>query len=223
MLVTTLSLGLLGTSIACSDSTDDKPTGGSSAPFTAPIPIALETQLDPQKKYRLGIVWAQLNDDGPDPVPEVGYDVPFDLGSTAITFGTITNPTEKNWLCERECTDEAVCGCLATSKFRVGYGLAVIVRDTNENGKIEFTLSSDAGAEADKIELWSFGALTYSPDGGYVMPLSKSGSDPMLLDGSVAQGTALYKAYKKTGAFDRLTPFLAGDTLIFKTKSPNVS
>ncbi len=86
---------------------------------------------------RVVVLWYQLNDDGPDPVPEKGFEAPF--AGTETTFGIplaqITPPTEPNLLCARDCDDEAVCAC--KSEPKVGTGLVVVMLDQNQNGTID--------------------------------------------------------------------------------------
>lgn len=86
---------------------------------------------------RLVVAWGQLDDDGPDPIPDVGYDVQFDTTATTIEIpiASIGLPTEPNLVCERACDDEATCPCLSTPQ--VGYGLVAVVTDTDGSGAIE--------------------------------------------------------------------------------------
>jgi hypothetical protein len=86
---------------------------------------------------RLVVAWGQLDDDGPDPIPDVAYDVQFDTTATMIEIpiASLTPPTEPNLLCERDCDDESICPCL--SDPRVGFGLVAVVDDANGSGSIE--------------------------------------------------------------------------------------
>lgn len=86
---------------------------------------------------RLVVAWGQLDDDGPDPIPDVAYDVQFDTTASMIEIpiASLTPPTEPNLLCERACDDEAMCPCL--SDPRVGFGLVAVVNDANGSGTIE--------------------------------------------------------------------------------------
>ncbi|WP_394839171.1 hypothetical protein LVJ94_19980 [Pendulispora rubella] len=213
----------LSTLSACSSNDDSNPppdAGNGSTTFPRTVPISLEKQLDPQKKYRLGVIWAQLDDDGPDPLPEVAIDVSFDPAATNVTFDAPPVPSEANFFCERSCDDEAKCPCLSTSKYRIAYGAIVLVLDADQNGKIELDFTG-TGASKDRIELFGYGAFVHSPNGNDALPQVKDGVP--LVDGAVQQGTALYRAIKKTDEFDRLTRFINGDTLEFRTKAPSVT
>ncbi|WP_394849886.1 hypothetical protein LZC95_20815 [Pendulispora brunnea] len=215
----------LSTLSACSsndDSSDPSPDAGNgSNTFPRTVPISLETQLDPAKKYRFGVIWAQLAGGDPDPLPEVAIDVPFDLASTSITFDAPPLPSEANFFCERSCDDEAKCPCLPASKYRIAYGAMVLVLDADQNGKIELDYAGTGGAGKDQIALFGYAAFVHSPNGNDVLPPVKDGVP--LIDGAVQQGTALYRAFKKTDEFDRLTRFINGDTLEFRAKAPSVT
>jgi hypothetical protein len=85
---------------------------------------------------RLAVVWYQLNDDGPDPLPSIGYDMPFDPKATKIEIPTasIMAPNEENLICERACDDEAMCPCLSDPKVGVAY--VFVVNDADNTGTI---------------------------------------------------------------------------------------
>jgi hypothetical protein len=72
---------------------------------------------------RLVLAWVQLNDDGPDPAPKIGYEVPFAGTETRIVIpiGQIALPDEPNLYCHRSCTDEAMCPCLADPKVGIAF------------------------------------------------------------------------------------------------------
>src|SRR5262245_22950965 len=59
--------------------------GGNVAPCPAAT-ICLDVKLlqGQSTAGRLGVVWYQFSDDGPDPVPLVAYDTPFDPGAKRI-------------------------------------------------------------------------------------------------------------------------------------------
>ncbi len=85
---------------------------------------------------RLVAVWYQLNDDGPDPLPLIAYDTPFDPKAMKVEIPTasLMAPNEENLLCERSCDDEATCPCLSDPK--VGVALVFVVRDADQSGSI---------------------------------------------------------------------------------------
>jgi len=230
MVLRTVFLTLLGAAVsvsamsACS-SNDDSPSpsvdAGNGNAFPRTVPISLETQLDTAQKYRLGVIWAQLDGKDPDPLPEVAVDVPFDPASTSVTFAAPPLPGEANFFCERSCDDETKCACLATSKYRIGYAAIVLVLDADQNGKIELDYGGGVGTGKDQIALFGYGAFVHSPNGNDALPVVKEGLP--LVDGTVQQGTVLYRAFSKTDEFDRLTRFINGDTLEFRAKAPSVT
>ena len=72
---------------------------------------------------RLVVTWVQLNDDGPDPAPKIGYEVPFAGTETrvAIPIAQIALPDEANLYCHRSCIDEATCPCLQDPKVGIAF------------------------------------------------------------------------------------------------------
>jgi hypothetical protein len=78
----------------------------------------------------LVVLWFQLNDNGPDPVPLIGYDAPFDgsLATAEIPLADITIPPDVLLLCERACDDETQCPC-ADPEQAGGIGLILVVSD----------------------------------------------------------------------------------------------
>jgi hypothetical protein len=88
---------------------------------------------------RLVVVWFQPNDDGPDPLPQIAYDAPFDPAANRVTapVADIAVPVEASLFCERSCDDEAMCPCLSDPK--IGIGLIVVAKDEDMSGQIEVT------------------------------------------------------------------------------------
>lgn len=79
---------------------------------------------------RLVVLWFQLNDDGPDPDPFIGYDAPFDgtLPTAEILLADIAAPPDELLLCERACDEETECPC-ADPEQAGGIGLVLVVSD----------------------------------------------------------------------------------------------
>jgi hypothetical protein len=138
---------------------------------------------------RLAVFWFQLDDDGPDPSPEVVYDVPFDGKTTtvAIPLGALAPPSEPNLYCARACEDEAACAC--TGGPRIGFAYVAVVTDTNGNGKADVTY----GKGGDTLVGVAEAVLVYSPDGSAPAKL-----DPMFPEG-VLTGLAVYTPVERQG------------------------
>ncbi|MBL8740023.1 MAG: hypothetical protein JNK04_02980 [Myxococcales bacterium] len=79
---------------------------------------------------RLVVLWFQLNDNGPDPIPLIGYDAPLDGSqSTAeIPLADIAIPPDELLLCERACDEELECPC-ADPDVAGGIGLILVVSE----------------------------------------------------------------------------------------------
>jgi len=88
---------------------------------------------------RVFALWFQLDDDGPDPMPVIGYDAPFDAKATRVEIpnSSITIPNEENLLCPRACNDESMCPC--TGEPKLGIGLVGVANDANGDGKLDMT------------------------------------------------------------------------------------
>lgn len=86
---------------------------------------------------RVAVIWFQLSDDGPDPVPLIAYDAPFDpaVARVEIPIPSIAIPNEENLLCPRACADESMCPCTAEPKL--GTGFVIVANDVDGNGKID--------------------------------------------------------------------------------------
>jgi hypothetical protein len=151
---------------------------------------------------RIIVWWSQLNDDGPDPVPFIGYDQAFDpkVAQVEIPISAIKLPSEELLLCERACDDEAMCPCVKDPK--VGTGLIMVVRDTD--------MSGDISLEEIGNDLYGVGYMVvgYSEQ-EYVpapMPLD------MLFTDGIDKGVRPYRIIEK-GAIDALGRTKAGDVL----------
>lgn len=116
--------------------------GGGGSAGTCPaetICLALKpTEGGPVEAGRVVVVWYQINDDGPDPLPLIAYDQPFDpnVDIVEIPIAGIGLPNPEHMLCNRMCDDEAMCPCLDNTQ--VGTGFVFAVRDTDMSGDINF-------------------------------------------------------------------------------------
>lgn len=135
---------------------------------------------------RLGVVWAQLNDDGPDPDPQVAFDVPFDGSSAMVAVPTaaIAAPGDAVLYCARACNDEATCPC--TGGPRLGFAYAVVAQDANANGRLDFSMR--AGAASDPVVAVGFLLIAQSPEALAVAPAPLN----MLFTRGIARGVAPY-------------------------------
>ncbi|QDG51579.1 hypothetical protein FIV42_12730 [Persicimonas caeni] len=147
---------------ACGDSDDDanNTDGGDTAEETLSLEVNQLEDGSVPDDARLVLAWVQLDDDGPDPEPQVVYDEAFDASATTLEISTdeITDPEEAQLLCTRACDDEAQCGCEPDSPIRAGLGYVVIARDLDESGSIETSeLFDDANivGVGDVIVVWS--------------------------------------------------------------------
>ncbi len=79
---------------------------------------------------RLVVFWFQLNDDGPDPEPFIGYNAPFDGSQpmAEIVLDDVAFPPDELLLCERACDEETDCPC-ADPEVAGGIGLVLVVSD----------------------------------------------------------------------------------------------
>lgn len=177
----------------------------------------------------LVVVWSQLDDDGPDPLPLVAYSVPFTGNETHVTIplSAVAAPTEPLLLCQRACTDEAVCPCQSDPK--VGFGYIVVVHDANGNGVADLTASKATSEKAlgiaRSILAWSAQAYSHPAPGLF---------DSLFPDG-VRAGAHLYDLVRPDGgSFDRLGFPPPGatfqlpvcdslDVTVCKPKAPNLT
>jgi hypothetical protein len=181
--------------------------------------LDLGPDLDPiTKDYRLTVLWAQLNDDGPDPVPEVAYDAVI-LATTKrieIPLTAVKAPTdEKNLLCDRATTDEAVSPCLSDPK--VGYGILIAYEDTNGDGKY---VRNDDKQIGSANAIFGFSAKFYAPNAMPSTPYQWNGLWPT----GIGEGVKIYQVGRPDGGgFDRPLQSAAGTTNLLQKRSPNLS
>lgn len=170
------------------------------------------------KDYKIAVVWVQLNDDGPDPVPEVAYtaDVLMTTKRIEIPIGAVKVPTdEKNLLCDRATTDESVSPCLSDPK--IGYGLVVAFEDTNGDGKFDQGSDRRIGS-ADAI--FGFSAKFYAAGSMPATPYEWN----RLWPGGVGEGVKIYQVGRPDGgSFDRPLPSMSGQTNLLKERGPNLT
>ncbi len=81
------------------------------------------------------VYWYQFDDDGPDPMAEIGYSAPFaaDDDEVVIDMADVTPPGEQLLLCQRECEDESMCPCMGTTP-RVGFGAVMLISGEDRTG-----------------------------------------------------------------------------------------
>ncbi len=209
------TLFLTSAIMACSDgTTSSSTTGGSSSSSssgggTGACPantICLDVKLlqEPVTAGRLAVVWFQLSDDGPDPVPLVAYDVPFDpaVKRIEIPVASITIPDEENLLCPRACNDEAMCPC--TGEPKLGTGFVFVSKDADGNGKldpaeVEPSMGGPAGV--------GFMGLGYSAMPYATVPTPYDTLFPEGID----QGVRPYRIIETNVTFDKLGKANEGD------------
>jgi hypothetical protein len=178
---------------------------------------------------KLVVLWGQLDDDGPDPVPKVAYEVPFAGTETrvVIPIAQIALPDEPNLLCKRACTDEAICPCLEDP--RVGIGFVVVVPAAS---------AGDASLFKSRIGVAKMG-IAYSDKPFKPAPPRADGgakySYDLLFPDGIEQGTRGYVLVRADGSsFDRLGSAPPGasfelqvcdttDTTVCSPKGPNLS
>lgn len=135
---------------------------------------------------RLALVWFQLEDDGPDPEPQVAYDVPFSgsLAQVDVPLAAAAAPGDAVLFCARACNDEAACPCVGGPRLAFGY--AVVALDADANGRTD--VARREGARADPIVAVGFVVVAQSPEAMAVAsaPLN------MLFTGGIAAGRAPY-------------------------------
>jgi hypothetical protein len=191
-----LACGGPGGSVDANADTSPAPGETPSQPCAA-TDLCLETRSVRPDTAPLGgllvVVWAQLSDDGPDPVPKVTYSVPFTGKQTRITIplAAIGAPDEPNRFCMRACTDEASCPC--TSKERPGIAYVGVIADANGNGTadLDYEMSAEPVIGAadivlvqsdDEIEIMPAELGTLFPDG------VRAGTHPYVVDPTGTNG-----------------------------------
>ncbi len=196
-------------------------------PGIGTVPIAFDSPLDPTKRYRLALVFAQFNDDFAPPLVDVVYDEPFAPTSTSISIPPISGASAANLLCARA---GAVKGqppgpCDASSTYKVGIGYVMIVEDVNANGRADFSVSGKDGSAKpvapDVTAKIALGALIYDETGGSRFPSPPSGAQPPLIVDPVPKGITLYESYKPGTSFDVLRPRTG--PLLFTLRGPNLT
>jgi hypothetical protein len=152
---------------------------------------------------RLGVVWFQLNDDGPDPLPVVAYDKPFDPAATTIDIplADIAIPNEENLLCPRACNDESTCPC--TGDPKLGVGAVAVVADLDEDGKLDVDDVLMGGVYGGGYMI-----VGYSPKAENPVPAPYDGLFPE----GVGEGVLPYRIIPKgNGTFDAVGKTKPGD------------
>lgn len=158
------------------------------------------TEGGPVEAGRLVLVWYQLNDDGPDPLPLIAYDQLFDptLALLEIPIADIALPNPEHMLCNRACDDEATCPCL--DDVQVGTGFVFAVRDTD--------MSGDTSFEEIGTDLYGVGyiGMGYSATERVPAPAPLD----MLFPEGIDQGVRPYRIIE-AGTFDDLGRTMPGD------------
>jgi hypothetical protein len=135
---------------------------------------------------RLAVVWNQINDDGPDPTPQVALDIPFAGSSSTVRvpFTAIAPPGDAVLFCARACDDEARCPCIGGP--RLGFAYVVVAQDADANGRLDF--GERPGVRADPIVAVGYVVVAQSPE---AMAVASAPLD-MLFTAGVARGVAPY-------------------------------
>lgn len=120
-----------------SSSSSSSSSGGSDVCPGNTICLDVNVIQGPVTPGRVAVLWFQLSDDGPDPMPIIGYDAAFDpaVKRVEIPIASITVPNEENLLCPRACNDESMCPC--TGEPKLGVGFVVVGNDADGNGKLD--------------------------------------------------------------------------------------
>lgn len=149
---------------------------------------------------RVIVLWVQLNDDGPDPLPLIAYDAAFDpkAGTIEIPSASILPPPPENLLCDRACDDEAMCPC--TGEVKVGIGYVLAVRDTDMNGSISI--------EEFNNETYGVGYMGVAASENEHIPTPAPYD--MLFPEGIDKGTRAYRLIE-AGTFDDLGRSMDGD------------
>lgn len=212
--------------------TADAPVGGADAPLggpdASPADAGSETMVTLEASPtlpgiamgtgRMVVMWFQLNDDGPDPEIEVGYDVAFDPSVTTynVPMSAITPPGEQNLLCPRSCTDEATCPCAGVPQ--VGIGLILLLTDPNGNGKID--VPTEWGWNGGTATVFGVTKIVigYGPD-AYVPATPYDNIFPQ----GILEGMIPYEAVSGAGTFDQLVPANTTTRYDLKACDPNMA
>lgn len=153
---------------------------------------------------RVAVIWFQLSDDGPDPVPLIGYDAPFDpaVKRVEIPIPAIAVPNEENLLCPRACADESMCPC--TGEPKLGTGFVVVANDADGNGKIDPVEVTDAMSGPSGV---GYVALGYSATPYAMVPAPY---DQLFPEG-VDEGVRPYRIIEGNMTFDKMGKAQDGD------------
>lgn len=174
--------------------------------------------------YQIMVAWAQLDDDGPDPVPELAYlaRVPAALRHFEIPVKDVKPPTdEKNLLCQRATDDESVSPCMSDPK--VGYGFIVAVRDDGD-GVLDVFAARDQrkdSAIGAVMAIFGHSDKAYPPG---TAPTNTAFWDRLWPKG-IEQGLRIYQIEDRAdgGVFDRPIPSGPGITNKLGTEPPNLT
>ncbi|MDB4998190.1 MAG: uncharacterized protein JWM74_5622 [Myxococcaceae bacterium] len=185
-------------------------------PGTAPLP------------GKVIVVWAQLDDDGPDPLPKIAYEAPFAGTETSVVIpiAQIALPDEPNLLCKRACTDEAICPCLEDP--RVGLGFVLVMPASSAGDASAFKTRTGIAQMAIAYSDKAFKPAPPRADGGAKYPYD------LLFPDGIEQGVRGYVLVRADGSFDRLGASPPGasyplqvcdttDTTLCVPKGPNLT
>ena len=201
--------------LACSAANETNPDGtdpATNAILTAPVQADADVALAKTSKYRVVFIWAQMDDDGPDPLPEIAVDMPLDTNAKLVVPGNYAPPSEMNYLCKRSCDDEAKCGCTVDTPVKMAFAIGVIVEEgTNVRANL-----GNSKELRDMIVGYTDVALVWSND---AVP---AGTVPFF-EGAVEKGAKAYRIVPGTGAFDKLRLFEAGGTISIRKEGPNLT
>lgn len=229
------ALAALGVVAACGGggATPDSPNGTSSGSPALPAAgqcgvdkICLDVPADRNAvAYRIAVFWYQLDDDGPDPTPQITYDQPVAAGTAhlEIALASIGAPTDdKLFECDRGGgDDENVSPCISEPK--VTYGVVFTYQDDGD-GKVTDPSHLKKDTPGDKV--LGFGNLVM----GYAPAAYPKGSaatnrdfwDRAWPDG-IEQGVHVYQVMHPDSGFDRPIHSPAGTTNVIQEKAPNVT
>ncbi len=194
---------------------------------TVPLPgacgadkMCLDVGVDAgAKPMRIAVLWVQLDDDGPDPVPELAYDAPVDAAATRVEIATsaVKAPIdEKNLLCDRAGDDEALFPCLSEPK--VGYGGVIAYVDNDGDQKFDGFKGADVVVGYANA-IFGYSEKAHAPG---AWPTHPSEWDRMWPKG-IGAGVRIYQVERPDGSvFDRPVPSAAGITNVLGPKGPNL-
>lgn len=146
----------------------------------------------------LVVIWFQLNDDGPAPVPQAGYRQPVDGTENRIDIplSSIDAPGQEQLLCVRQCDDESRCPCVGEPQ--IGLALVAVLPT---GSVLSHRLDVFYGA--------AWGALVYS-ETEYTAAVPRL---ERLFPTGVGTGIRVHQVIENSGRFDALTPAPAGSVI----------